>query len=49
MTMTQPEPFTGVTSGLARRLDALESESTIPRVMAQCLEAGDANDGATVA
>jgi SnoaL-like domain len=34
---------------LAYRVDVLESESQIRRVMAECLEAGDANDGARVA
>lgn len=47
--MTAPEPSVSMIPDLARRLDALESEGGIRRVMAECMELGDANDGAGVA
>jgi hypothetical protein len=49
MTTSQPEPSVNVTPDLLRRLDALEAEGAVRRIMAECLEAGDANDGARVA
>jgi len=49
VTMSQQEPSVTVTPDLLRRLDALEAEGAVRRIMAECLEAGDANDGAKVA